>query len=329
VARYGEIPCKTGHTPVDRAIAELAARQHGTVSLVQLKRLGLSHRAINDRVAAGRLHRIHRGVYAVGHPRLTARGRWLAAVLACGPGAALSHRSAAALRGLRQSDGPQIDVTSPRRAGRRHAGITVHSGKTLAEQDVATADGIPCTSTSRTLLDLAEVVDRRGLERAFERAETLRLFDLRRIEDVLDRAHGRRGAATLRAVLADHGWWQRPTRQELERRFLELCLTARLEPPRVNMLVEGLEVDFSWPAHRLIVETDGFATHGTRRAFERDRERDRLLLLAGWRVVRFTWRQVTDKPAVVASTVRSLLTRDATPEPDLRAWKHSVLDFRA
>lgn len=303
--------------PNDRALARLAERQHGVVALSQLKGLGLSPSGVRTRVAAGRLHRVHRGVYAVGHSILKNEGRWLAAVLACGPGAALSHRAGAALLGLRPSARAVVDVTSPRRTGRKRAGIDVHAGDTLRAADVTSVSGIWCTTVSRTLLDLAEVLDRRALERACDQAEVLRLFDHRGLADVLARARGRRGATILATLLAEHRAGETVTRSQLEERFLDICTAAGLPRPTVNAHVwldgSAIEVDFHWPAHRLAVETDGHASHGTRQAFERDRERDRHLVLAGWRVVRFTWRQVIEAPSEVAGTLRALLAGTGRP----------------
>jgi len=256
---------------------------------------------------------MHRGVYAVGHTAMRIEGRWMAATLACGPAAVLSHADAAALHGLRQSTRAVIDVTSPTRAGRSRPGIEVHAGRTLAPADRTIVRGIPCTSLARTLLDEAEVLGRRGLERICEEAEIRRIFDLRAVDDVLGRADGRHGAPVLDAVLADHRFGDTLTRNELEERFLALCESGGLPKPRVNadMLLDAdvIEVDFMWPEHGLIAETDGYRTHGTRTAFERDRERDRRLLLAGWRVVRFTWRQVIEEPAAVVGALQVLIAR--------------------
>jgi predicted transcriptional regulator of viral defense system len=243
-------------------IAEIAASQHGVISLTQLRELGLSARAVQNRVAIGKLHRIHRGVYAVGHPVLSKEGRWMAAVLACGPDALLSHRSAAALWGIRPTARSRIDVTLGRPTGRALPGIDIHRTRTLGAQDATKVTNIPCTTVARTLLDLADVVDRRGLERAVEQAEILRLLDLTAVDDVLARAAGRRGAPVLRAIVADYDPEPAPTKNELERRFLELCRNAALPSPRVNAWVtveaDGFEVDFSWPDARLIVEVDGY-----------------------------------------------------------------------
>jgi hypothetical protein len=303
---------KQANPPRARALAALAERQHGVVSLAQLQALGLGPSAVRNRVARGVLHRVHQGVYAVGHPLLSARGRWMAAVLACGPGAVLSHRSAAMLWGLHEAATAQVDVTSPGRAGRGRRGIAAHSAATLDRRDVTAVDRIPCTTVARTLLDLAELLDRPGLERACERAERLGLFDGRAVEEVLARATGRSGSAALAAVL--EAW--RPevlrTRSELERRFLGLCSAADVPRPEPNAWIPlpgggAIEVDFLWRGAGLVVETDGHCFHGTRRAFEDDRRRDQRLLVAGFTVARFTWRQVLERPREVAATVRRLL----------------------
>jgi hypothetical protein len=234
----------------------------------------------------------------------------MAAVLACGNGTVLSHRSAAALWDLVAEPGSTVHVISPLRAGRRRAGIAIHAGLPLEPGDVSVCDGIPCTTVARTLFDLAGWVRSRALRRAVERAELLRLFDLEAVEAVLARASGRRGAPALRAVLAAYGP-ESVTRSELEERFLALCEEHRLPRPGVNVWLpakgELFQADFLWRPERLIVETDGHAAHGTRQAFERDRRRDQRLMLAGWRVARFSWRQVVDRPQEVAQTIRGLL----------------------
>ena len=290
----------------------LAERQHGVVSLAQLEALGMTATAVRKRVARGSLYPVHRGVYAVGHRVLPSKGRLMAAALGCGRGAVLSHRSAAALWGIHPGGSGRVEVSSPGRTGRKLPGISVHSGATLEAEDVAVSDGIPCTTVARTLLDLAEVAGQDAAERACERAEALRLFDLAAVQRILERAAGRRGAPPLRAAIA--AW--RPeaslTRKELERRPLNLCasLPAR---PEVNAWVElpggGVEVDFLWPGDGLAVETDGHAVHGTRRAFERDRRRDQRLPMAGFRVARFTWRQVAGHADELAATLDALLAR--------------------
>jgi hypothetical protein len=280
-------------TPPDRALAELAAVQHGVVGREQLLALGFDRNAIRRRLQSGRLHRLYRGVYAVGHMVLSRNGAYLAAVLACGPQAVLSHRSAAALWGLRLSDAPRIDVTVPRTSGVRttHA-MVVH--RPLLTPDPMTHDGIPVTTPGRTLADLALALPRRQLEKAVEAAERLRLH--------VDVDDDHPGARRLRDVLGSDIAF---TRSELEDAFLELCDRHGIPRPLVNSIQEGIEVDFCWPEARLIVETDGHAHHGTRAAFERDRARDALLTALGWRVMRFTARQVRRGPSRVAALVLS------------------------
>ncbi|MGH2898946.1 MAG: DUF559 domain-containing protein [Solirubrobacteraceae bacterium] len=308
--------CEAGTTqdpPLERAISELAADQHAVVALRQLRRLGLTVDAVGKRVAAGRLHRIHRGVYALVDPRLlSTNGGRMAAVLACGPGAVLSHRSAAALYDLRTSSRARIDVTAPGSRGRGRAGICVHSAATLAPHDVVVVAGIPTTTLTRTLLDVAQDGTRREIERAVERAEVGRLIDMVAVDEVLRRACGRRGATLLQSVLAEHRIGSTLTRNALEERFLAICRRAGRPPDAVNEWIAyrdggGAEADFVWHARRLVVEVDGRDPHTTRRAFEHDRRRDQRLATLGYRVIRFTWRQVSYEPADVARTLDALM----------------------
>ena len=230
----------------------------------------------------------------------------MAAVLACGPGAALSHRDAAALWALRPNNRAAIEVTvvGGHRPGQR--GITIHRTRALHEDERTVVDGIPVTTVARTLLDLAEVVDRRQVERAFEEAERRRLFDLRALETLARRHHGRRGLGVINELLAEAT--QPPaTRSELERRFLDLCREAGLPQPQVNTLVAGFEVDMAWPEARLVVELDGHEFHRTRAAFERDRARDAALQVAGHRVLRVTDRRLTRERGAVVDAVRALI----------------------
>ncbi|HVS28503.1 MAG TPA: DUF559 domain-containing protein [Solirubrobacteraceae bacterium] len=200
-------------------------------------------------------------------------------------------------------------MTTRRGAARRRAGISAHASGTLRPQDVTTVRSIPCTTVARTLLDLADVIRPGALERALERAEMLRVLDTRAVEEQLANADGRRGAPTLARLISEI----RPethTRSEFEDRFLSLCCAAGIPRPKVNaQLALGdklMEADFLWPNERLIVESDGYAAHGTRRAFERDRRRDALLLVAGYRTVRVTWGQLRNASAEVAATVAAL-----------------------
>jgi very-short-patch-repair endonuclease len=173
---------------------------------------------------------------------------------------------------------------------------------------VIARDGIRCTALSRTLVDLAGVADLRALERAVERSLVLRLFDLDALEAALERANGRSGSGSMRRLVAGLSDEPPPVRSELERRFLDLVRAARLPLPVVNGIVCGYEVDFHWPASRLVVETDGRATHDTPAGFESDRRRDLDLELSGWHVVRVGWRQVTREPARVVELVRGRLS---------------------
>jgi Transcriptional regulator, AbiEi antitoxin/Protein of unknown function (DUF559) len=297
-------PCGTERAqPPDVAIAALAARQYGVVSLTQLQSAGLTASGVRSRVARGRLHRIHRGVYAVGHTRLDENGCFIAAVLAYGPRALLSHRSAAALWGLHRDGRALIDVTVPGRSARSRRGVRAHRGG-LRPQDAAVHEGVPCTSVARTLLDFAAVARPREVERAVSKADVLRLLDLRQV----DAAPGHPGAGVLREAL---GAEPALTAGELEERFLAICERAALPRPEVNaeLLVAGerLVVDFLWRDDGLVIETDGYAFHSHRAAFESDRRRDQLLMLTGFQVLRFTWRQLTEEAGRVASTCTSVL----------------------
>jgi hypothetical protein len=185
-------------------------------------------------------------------------------------------------------------------------GIRLHRVYSLHADDRAQSDGIPVTSVSRTLLDLAGVLNPRQLERALDEAERLRLFDLRAVERLLARSRGRRGVRPLSDLLALRRL-PLDTRFELERRFVELCRDADLPPPAVNVVVEGYEVDAAWPAARLVVELDGYAFHNTRRSFESDRARDAALQVAGHRVLRLTKRRLEAEPEAIVQELRSLL----------------------
>jgi very-short-patch-repair endonuclease len=277
----------------DLVLARIARNQHGVVSLEQLRAAGLNSQAITYRLKIGRLHRLHRGVYAVGHARLSDSGRWMAAVLACGPGAALSHQSAAALWRLLPSSLPATDVTVPSRGGRaRRKGIRIHRCASLAPRMTTLRDGIPVTNPARTLLDLRGCVDAAELGRARRQAEVL--------------GHRLEEAASIEPDL---------TRSELERRFLRLCRRHRLPSPEVNARVGDHVVDFLWRRSGLIVETDGYRYHSGRAAFEHDHRRQAQLVAAGFDVLRFTWAQVTNDPRQVAKVLRARLGRVSRTQP--------------
>jgi very-short-patch-repair endonuclease len=285
-----------------RRLVARAERQHGVVTRAQLIEIGLSDQAIGRRVEDGQLWRVHRGVYAVGRPTLTLHGRFSAAVLSCGPGAALSHLAAGVLLGLLGERGPRIDVTVPGSGGRRRRGaVIIHRGP-LPATEVTTQHGIPVTTPARTLIDLADVLPRRRLERALDEAAYLRLD----VTDLQPRP-GRRGRGALAEALARHDAGTTRTRSDLEERLLSLLDRFRLPVPEVNGSIEGYTVDFAWRAQRLIVETDGWGAHGTRHAFERDRRRDADLLAAGWRVLRVSYGRLECEPEWVADRIAGAL----------------------
>lgn len=295
---------RKGATPLDRFLADTAARQHGVVAWWQIHAAGYTRDLVDARLRRGRLHRINRGAYAVGHRSLTGDARWMAAVLSLGPGAVLSHRSAAALWGLADAPSPLIDVTVPGPGGRkRREGIRVHR----AEVERTVRRGIPVTTVARTLLDLAAVAPQRIVDRAVDAAERERLLDLAAIEALPLAGH--HGTPKLRKALA--AWDGAPTDEELERRFLELCQTRGLPLPASNAAVAGFACDFVWPRHRVVVELDGLKWHATRRQMVSDREKDAALVLAGYRVHRFVWQQVVHRPDEVEATVRALLATAA------------------
>lgn len=297
------------------AIAQLAGRQRGVVARRQLLALGLESDAIKRRLRAGRLHSVHRGVYLVGHEAAPAGALEMAAVLACGAGAVVSHRSAARLWKLLPYPAASTpgEVTLVERDAGVRSGIRPHRVRTLPRRDVRTVNGIPTTAPARTLLDLAAVVSPDELDRAFAEAQVRRLVNTRALTDQIERNPGRRGLRGLRG-LVEAG--PAPTRSRAERLFLRLIRDAELPSPQVNSKLGPDEVDFLWAEHRLVVEIDGFGSHGNRRAFERDRVRDAKLAAAGYTVMRVTWRQLVARPeAVAARLAAALAIREGTGPP--------------
>jgi hypothetical protein len=284
----------------------MANRQHGVVSIRQLTGpLGYSRRSVSRAVGAGRLHRIHQGVFAVGHAVISSHGWSLAAVLACGPDSLLSHRSAAWLWGLSKYGPAPYEVTTPIPRQRRPP-LQIHHSRVLTAVDRSLHEGIPVTSVPRTLLDLAAAVRPQRLSRYLERAEEGQLLDLGPIDDLLARTAGHQGRAPLRLALARY----RPppfTRSEFERRFHAAILAAALPCPVVNLNVAGHELDVYWPDYRFAVELDVFETHGTRGSFERDRLRQEDLLLAGIGMTRITGERFDREPDAVIGRVARLL----------------------
>jgi very-short-patch-repair endonuclease len=275
----------------DRALALLAANQHGVVSLDQLRAIGISAEAARHRVRSGRLHRIHRGVYAVGHVRLSYEGRCMAAVLACGQGAVLSHRPAAALWHMLSTQPSYVDVTVPGHGGRRRRkDIRVHRSVSLHPTDMTLRAGIPVTTPARALADLRRCATAEEVRTARRRAQQRGYWLGERDLEELDLTHS-----------------------ELERRFLRLCRRRGLPAPEVNVPIGGFVVDFVWRERWLIVETDGYRYHRGRAAFEHDHRRQAQLIALGFEVVRFTWNQVVNDPHEVVAALRAGLERS----PDL------------
>lgn len=280
----------------DRRVAELAARQHGAISVGQLRDAGLSADAILGRCRAGRLHPLHRGVYAVGHVAPSSERRWMAAVLAVvggrGPAdgvptAVLSHRDAAALwRIMPPANGPVAVSLLSRSGKRRRRGIRIHRPVSLIPEETTCQRGIPVTTPARTLRDLQSAVPGQELRRAIRQAEFL-------------------GLSIGPGVASDK------TRSELERRFLWLCGRHHLPRPAVNVPVGRMTVDFLWTEQELIVETDGYGSHRGRAAFEGDHARDLRLRTLGYDVLHFSARQVFDEPDRVIELVRATLTPPA------------------
>lgn len=256
--------------------------------------LGVSNQEVDRRLRVGRLHRVHQGVYAVGHRVLTVEGRWMAATLATG--GVLSHASAATAWDMLRADGA-IHVTVPGDSGRkRRAGVRLHRSTTLEPDETTAHRAIAITTPIRTVLDVAATLNGRRLEQLLDRAE--RLIDFAELQR---RMTGRPGSPSLRAVLSRYTVGTVVTRSELEEMFLRLCDEHGLPRPETNTRIEGMECDFVWRDARLIVEVDGFAFHRSR--FAADRERDVVLTLAGWTVLRFAYEHVMRRGAWVAAAV--------------------------
>jgi len=299
---------------VGSRLADLAGRQHGVVSRRQLRVLGMSNAAISRAASAGRLHLVFRGVYAVGYPTVNPRRRLMAAALACGDGAVISHRSAGALLGLLDRGPVVIDVISLGDRGRQIDGIRFHRVRPPRREEIGTVAGIPCTSPARTLVDLAGTVGDWTLRSCFERAAQKKALDIPAIEASMD--PGRRGNRSLRALIDE---WRGAApiakkgrlKSPLEAKVLPLVLTGNVPTPLLNApvgIAKGrIEVDFLWPEHRFVLEADSRDFHATPIAFERDRWRDRELLRAGYTTLRVTNHQAVTEAAAIAETIGSLL----------------------
>jgi very-short-patch-repair endonuclease len=299
---------KVGNTSREREIVGLARQQQGLLTHVQLRGLGVGRRTIERWIASGRLRAVHREVYAFGPRPLTKRGKWLAAVLAMGPEAFLSHRSAGALWGLAR-DRLKVDVTAPQgkqiRPGRE--GVQVHRCK-FDPGEVTMRDGIPVSTVARTLFDIAERSQPHELKSAWDEASRLKILRVPEVAAVYERGRGRRRArAHIRPFLQAEQRHIEDTASPLEDRFAEFIVAQRLPPPQLNVLVGKDVVDALWPAARLIVELDSWEFHAHRAAFEKDRDRDTEHLLAGYRTIRVTHRKLSEEPDRLGAQIRALL----------------------
>jgi Transcriptional regulator, AbiEi antitoxin len=310
----------------DSAIAALAGRQYGVVERSQLLALGLTTSAIGRRIESGRLHQLHAGVFAVGHRLVSQRGRWMAAVLAIGDGALLSHRSPAALWGLRGEPKGAVHVTLASKS--RHVpGIRRHSSRCLHVDEITVEYGVPVTSVPRTIFDCARGGDVDLVENLLRQAEYSERYDPLSLPALVARYPRRRGCRTVKAALrrleespSGH------TASRLEERFLPFLRAYGLPIPHLNeWIVLGgtrYKVDCRWPGTKEIVELDSWKAHGTRSAFREDRERDRRLRVAGYGLTRISWAQLDDEPAAIATDLRALLR----PPSDIQA---SVITYVA
>lgn len=294
---------------IDAAIARVAGDQYGVVTRGQLVELGLQPGAIKRRLRMGRLHPLSPGVYAVGHRVIPRQGQWLGAVLRCGPEAVLSHRSAAAHWGFRSYSGSYIDVISPRKT-RSRGSIRRHWAR-LRSDEVTVHEGIPVTTTPRTILDLAPVSTSQEVESALRRCEYLRLYDSLSLWDLMERYPRHRGNPAIRIALARLAESSGETHSRLEERFLVFLDAHRLPRPNLNIWLEAgghrYKVDCLWPAQRLIAELDSWEAHGTPSAFQSDRSRARRLEAAGYRVTHVTRHQLETESEELAMDLRTLL----------------------
>ncbi|MBV9803839.1 MAG: type IV toxin-antitoxin system AbiEi family antitoxin domain-containing protein [Solirubrobacterales bacterium] len=288
---------------VERAIARVARRQDNVITHDQLFEAGLGRGAIARRLAAGTMQQLHRGVYLLGAAPPTHMARTRAAVMACGDGAVVSHRSAAEMFGLLPETDGEVDVTVVGRNPGFHSGVRLHRPRHLARHDVTKMRGIPMTTVARTICDLAASVSARDTERAFQEALYRRIVTTTGLGDILKREPRRKGAAVIRTLLED----PRMTRSEKERALLKLLDQAQLPRPLTNVRLHGHLVDAYWPEQRLVLEFDGWQAHGHRHAFERDRRFDQVMLANGLRPLRVTDRQFVGEPfAIVARIAQSL-----------------------
>ena len=288
-----------GGQTVQSSVWELVRRQHGVISRVQLLELGFTRHGIEHRKAKGRLHPVRRGVFAVGRPQVTRYGEWVAAVLAGGPGAVLSHHSAAALWRIRPDVAGEIHLSAPGPRRPTGPGLVAHRRQDI---DATTHLGIPVTTPAATLIDLATTITEDQLEAAVNEADKRDLTTPDRLRSTLDELVPRPGTARLREIL-DRATFTF-TDSALERRFLKIVHAAGLPKPETQARVSGYRVDFYWPDLKLVVETDGLRYHRTPAQQARDRLRDQTHTAAGLAVLRFTHSQVREEADRVASVLR-------------------------
>lgn len=292
---------------------ELARNQHGVLSRDQLVEIGYKRHAIDHRIRTGRLHPLHRGIYAVGRPHVTVHGRWMAGVLACGDGAIISHSSAGALWRIGPEDRGVVELSLPSPFQRCRPGLRIHRRPSIDPGDVTTEYGIPVTTPVQTLIDMSLRLDRPGIERMINEADKYNVLHPPGLRRALDERGGEPGAAKLRHILDRRTF--RLTKEELERRFLPLARRAGLPTPLTGRWVNEFEVDFYWPGLGLVVETDGLRYHRTPAEQARDRLRDQTHTAAGLTSLRFTHEQVRYEPehvlAVLRATARLLRGREA------------------
>ena len=281
-------------TQLDARLARRAAAQQGVVASWQFA--DVESRALDRRARRSQLHRVYRGVYAVGNPKLTLEGRWMAAVLACGPEAVLSHGDAAALWGLQRPPSGAIHVTAP--TNHTRPGVRCHVAP-LRKQDRTRIDAIPVTSLGRTLLDRASALNHQRLRSTLEAAQRRGILDVRALQELIAASVGRRGVARLASAFAELHDEAPAMRSRPEVRMLELIRGAGLPEPQCNVIVHGELVDFYWPQYRLVVEVDTYGTHGSKRSFEGDRRRDTKLAIKLVQTVRFTAERIKAEPAQV------------------------------
>lgn len=286
---------------------ELARNQHGVVSSDQLREIGYTRQAIHHRIRTGRLHPLHRGVYAVGRAYTTDHGRWMAAILACGADAVISHSSAAALWRMGHEESGLVELSLPSLSRRCRPGLQIHQRPSLHSRGLTHEYGIPCTTPIQTLIDMSLRLDRPEVERMINEADKYNLTNPPQLRRALDARAGEPGVAKLRQILDRRTF--RLTKEELERRFLPLAREVGLPVPLTGQILNGFEVDFYWPDLGLVVETDGLRYHRTPAEQARDRLRDQAHTAAGLTQLRFTHEQVRYEPEHVVRILAQTASR--------------------